>query len=159
MDYATIMRIDESNLEAEWLGQAARYMEMVEANADGQAQLDRLNDKLDVLQSTEAANIKKQLEAANEKVTEAAVNRLLPERPVIRALKVEIIDAQRQASIVRGAVTAMEHRKKALEMLVQMQLAKGRSEPSTQGATRSEVQNSLAQKRREANPIRLPHKK
>ena len=159
MDYVQIMRIDESNLEAEWLGQAARYMEMVEANADGQKQLDQLNDKLDVLQSTEAANIKHQMEAAQEKVTEAAVNRLLPDRPAIRTLKAQIIDAQRQATIVRGAVTAMEHRKKALEMLVQMQLARGRSEPSTQGAVRSEVQNSLAQKRREANPIKLPARK
>ena len=73
--------------------------------------------------------------------------------------KQEFVGAILDAGENHLAVTAMEHRKKALEMLVQMQLAKGRSEPSTQGATRSEVQNSLAQKRREANPIRLPHKK
>ena len=159
MDYQKLMHIDESNLEDEWLGQAARYMEMVEANADGQKQLDQLADKLDVTQSTESAVIKHQMEAAGEKVTEAAVSRALPDRPAIRSLKAQIIDAQRQATIVRGAVTAMEHRKKALEMLVQMQRARGRSEPTTNGATRTEVQTSLAQKRREANPIKLPSRK
>ena len=159
MDYQKLMHIDESNLEGEWLGQAARYMEMVEANADGQKQLDQLTDKLDVVQSTESVNIKHQMEAAGEKVTEAAVNRMLPDRPAIRTIKNEIIEAQRQATIVRGAVAAMEHRKKALEMLVQMQLARGRSEPTTNGATRAEVQTSLAQKRREANPIKLPGRK
>ena len=157
MNYQELMKIDESNLEAMWLSQASRYMELVENSAEAQAQVDRLKDKEDVTLSTEAATIKSNMEKCGEKITEAAVSRALPEREAVRKIKVAIIEAVKQAAVLKGAVTAMEHRKKALEMLVMMQLARGRSEPKLPDSTTAkEVKENLGQKRRDNHNYRAP---
>ena len=155
MDYNKITNIDESRLEKEWVGQADRYMEVVQAEALADKTADELKEKLEVTEATIDSEVRAKDPGAKEKAVAAAI--VLDKR--VATVKQELRDAKYDAKILKGALTGMEHRKAALENLVKMKLRFSGSDPTVQGAPKKEVEAAMAATRREAHPTRVPVKK
>ena len=128
LDYKAMLRIDPERLPAEWLKQPTRYMEFVEARVDADARLDQMKDRLDVVSAMRGRKIRDRLETNKERVTERTISDELILDPEYRKAKTAVNEAWEDAAIIRGAVDAMEHRKRALENLTQVELAQVRSE-------------------------------
>lgn len=159
MDYNTITNIDESRLEKEWVGQADRYMEVVQAEAQAARTVDELKEKLEVTEATVGKRIRDERAAAGAKCTEKEIEGLLVLDKGVANVRAELRQAEYDALIVRGARTAMEHRRSALENLVKLQLRYNGSEPVVAGAPKREVEQAMSATRREAHPTRAPAKK
>lgn len=154
MDYKARVCIDESRLDAEWIGQASFFMEIVEAEAEANQQVDLLKESLEVIEAQRADSIRTQY--ADTKLTEKALAQQLVQDATVQKAKEQLRKAVYQQDIVSGAKKAMEHRKSALEHLVKMQLSQNRAEPTVAGASRMAVQEATARQRMEAHPVAGP---
>jgi hypothetical protein len=140
MDYRNTMAIDETRLDREWAGQASRYMEFAEHSAAASALVDELKDRLSVMEAEVADSIRN----SSEKVTEGRIREAVLLDADVREATRKLNAAKKEYALVRGAVDAMEHRKKALENLVQLHLANYRSEPRATTDVRQGMENSQA---------------
>lgn len=159
MDYNKITNIDESRLEKEWVGQADRYMEVVQAEAQAARTVDEVKEKLEVTEATAGKKIRDERAASGAKCTEKEIEGLLVLDKAVAAVRAELRQAEYDAVIVKGARTAMEHRRSALENLVKLQLRFSGSEPTVPGTPKAAVETAMAVTRREAHPTRVPAKK
>lgn len=125
MDYRQAMMIDEANLDREWAGQADRYMEFAEHAAAASALVDELKDRLGV----EEAEAEERIRNSNDDMKEAAVKAAVLLDRRVRDAKAKLNATKKELALVRGAVDAMDHRKRALENLVQLHLSNYRSTP------------------------------
>ncbi len=125
MNYRQAMMIDEANLDREWAGQADRYMEFAEHAAAASKLVDELKDRLGVMEAEAESSIRER----NDDMKEAAVKAAVLLNRDVQAMKQTLNAAKKELSLVRGAVDAMDHRKKALENLVQLHLSNYRSSP------------------------------
>ena len=64
-----------------------------------------------------------------EKVTEKAVEQTVPIQPAVKDAAQEIVDARHDMDVMEAAVAALDHKKKALEKLVELHLADYYGEP------------------------------
>jgi len=159
VDYNKITNIDESHLEREWVGQADRYMEVVQAEADAVRLVDQLKEKLEVTEALVGKSTREARAAAGTKCTEKEIADLLVLDKGVASVKAELRQAEYDALIVKGARVAMEHRRAALENLVKLQLRYSGSEPKLPEVPKREVETTMANRRREEHPTRLPVRK
>src|SRR5690606_19360446 len=68
-----------------------------------------------------------------EKVTEKAVEATVPLHPKVAKARQSLIEAKHGADVLQAAVNALEHRKRALESLVQLYGMEYYSEPRASG--------------------------
>lgn len=153
MDYKARVCIDESRLDSEWIGQASFFMELVEAEAEANQQVDLLKESLEVVEAQCADAIRTRCANQTPKLTETALAQQLVQDVTVQNAKGKLRQAVYQQDIVSGAKKAMEHRKSALEHLVKMQLSQNRAEPTVAGASRMAVQEATARQRMEAHPV------
>jgi hypothetical protein len=139
MNYRDAMSIDESRLDREWAGQASTYMELVEHSAAASKVVDELKDRLGVIE----ADTEERIRRVNDDMKEAAIKAAILLAPAVKDAKAKLNAARHELVLVRGAVDAMDHRKKALENLVQLHLANYRSEPRAKGDTRDVVRKMV----------------
>jgi hypothetical protein len=158
MNYNELMSIDEGRLDAEWAGQACRFMEFVEAEAEANRQVDALKEKQDTVEAGRALIIRKEYEDTSRKLTEASLSQLLVQDAEVHAVKEELRQAVYQQDMVNGARKAMEHRKAALENLVIIQGRNNRADPVVAGATKAQVTQVIGQKRMAAHAVIGPSK-
>jgi hypothetical protein len=132
-------------------------MEIVEAEAEANQQVDLLKESLEVIEAQCADSIRTKY--ADAKLTEKALAQQLVQDPTVQKAKEQLRHAVYQQDIVSGAKKAMEHRKSALEHLVKMQLSQNRAEPTVAGASRTAVQEATARQRMDAHPVVGPTRK
>jgi hypothetical protein len=130
MKYVDTVSIDESRLDREWAGQPARYQEMAEHCAAAETLVDQLKDQLDVIEAEEESRIRKEFDDLKEAQVKAKV--ILS--PKVIVTKEKLVKAKNEMRLIQGAVKAMDHRKKALENLVQLHLSAYHSEPRNANA-------------------------
>jgi hypothetical protein len=127
----SFLKIDEFNLDKEWLDQPRLYFEWAQKAADARKDFDETKNALEVTKSEISLQVRDNPEAfgidskLTEKVIEAAV---LESTQHVRALK-KMNDARHAHEVYSVAVSALEHRKRALENLVTLHMANYYSEP------------------------------
>jgi len=113
--------IDEHNLDREWVEQPSLYFKWARKVADARMVLDEAKAEVDVTKAEVSRLIRDDPEDFGlEKVTEAAVTAAIPEHPdMMRAVKA-LSKAKHDVDIYQAAVNALDHRKRALEKLVDL---------------------------------------
>jgi len=121
MDYEKDLKIDDSMLEVEWLGQAELFMRWAEYKADCDATVRKLKEGLETLRAEIASHIRQNpTELPGGKVTVDAVKEHIQmDEQYIDALT-ELEEATHDADIAKSAVMAFQMRKDALENLVKL---------------------------------------
>lgn len=124
------LAIDEFRLDREWLGQARRYFQYSEKLADARRRLDEAKAALDVSDAELDAEIRlNPSEFGLGKPTEQAVKNAVTASPEHQAAERKVIRAKHDVAIFDAAVTALDHRRRALEKLVDLQLSGYYAEP------------------------------
>lgn len=157
MDYRKLVSIDAGSLDKEWQDAPSRYMEVVEAQTDAQSMVDSLKDKLEVTEAVLANDIRKNPDKYGlVKLTDTMTKDLVASDPSLIEIRTQLLAAKKQASLLSGLATAMEHRRKALGYLVELFIRNYQSSPTTStpigkeagakismGSTHEEIANRL----------------
>lgn len=141
-----VLEIDPDALDQEWLKQPGLYFEFAEQLADARRKLDRAKSALDVVAADLDKCIREDPQQFDlEKITEAQVTKtVLVQDEYQEALK-EVQNANYRVNLIQAMVTALDHRKKALENFVFLHGQNYFSEPRARG---EEAQEYVGQQRK-----------
>ena len=115
------LEIDPLRLDEEWIGQPKQRQEYGERLADAQFVLDQAKSKLEVLKAELDALIRKDPAMFGlAKITEGAVATTVTAHPGIVDAVAAVNEAKHTVNILQAAVDGLEHRKRALTMLVEL---------------------------------------
>lgn len=135
------LSIDSMRLDREWQNQPERYHEYAAALADAQKELDDVKVEMDVVRAEIFMDvIKRPTKYGLAKTTEAAVNAMITTQPAIRDMMKRIGECKHNVALYRAAVDALEHRKRALEKLVELHLADYYSAPRARKESREFIE-------------------
>lgn len=120
LDYESDIKIDLHSLDLEWLQHPSRVMKYVEASQLLERKKIEVKNRLEITKSELDKLYREKLDREGEKVTEGKVTALIIADEAYQEVINEYYDAEFQHGIIQGAVRVFEHRKKALENLVQL---------------------------------------
>ncbi len=116
--------IDEMKLDREWLGQAESYFRFASKLANAKRSYDEADNDVKVLKAElELAIRSNPSQYGLDKVTEGVVAAAVLVQPEYKKSMEELRDHRHAVDIFSAAVEAMQHRKRALEKLVDLQLS------------------------------------
>lgn len=139
--------IDQNNLDDEWLGQASLYFEYAANQADARGEVEQIKNRLEVLKADIGKAVRDDPKKFGlEKVTERAVDEVIALHPGVQGDQELLVRANHKVEIIGAAVRALDHRRKALEKLVELFLANYFSKPQSSSAS-SEHVNELEKRR------------
>ncbi len=125
-DFKSDVSIDDSILDKEWILHPKLYMKWLEYESVCSNKVDKLKSELELLEATLYNFILKNNE---KKPTEKAIEAEIIANKEFQELNNKLIEAKYEAKIASGAVSAFEHRKKALENLVTLFITGYNAEP------------------------------
>ncbi len=125
-DFKSDVSIDESILDKEWILHPKLYMKWLEYEANCSNKVDKLKSELELLEATLYNFILKNNE---KKPTEKAIESEIIANKEYQDLNSKLIEAKFELKIASGAVSAFDHRKKALERLVDLYIVGYNAEP------------------------------
>ena len=128
-------RIDQNRLDQEWLRQSQLYYEHALLLADAKEALERAKSNRDIVAAEEAREIRLRPEhyGLPDKPSIPMVEGAVLEQGAYQKANEKVIQAQHDAAVAQAAVDALDHRKRALQDLVQLRLANYFSEPRLKG--------------------------
>ena len=134
------LEIDRFKLDEEWVNQPKLYREWATKHADTILEVDEAKANLDAVKSIVDAHIRADPEAYGiKKITENVVASIvLGDEDYHKALK-QLREAKHKANIIEAVVTALEHRKRALEKLVDLHARDYFAEPRASKSSRDAV--------------------
>lgn len=123
MNLTELMHIDPLALDVEWLDQANRFMKVSKEASVLKKELALLKEESDVLEANWVNRIRRHPAkyGMEDRITEGGIKAAVTANEEVRQMTTKIIDKQYELDLVSSAVRAMEHRKAALEELVQLQ--------------------------------------
>ena len=135
--------IDPLRLDEEWLDQPKQLHRMAEEAADGRKDVDHAKLKLDIVDAELARAVRKTPEMFGiDKVTETTISTAVTVQPAHKEAVEELNDARHRLGIAQAAVDALEHRKRALEKLVDLHGMSYFAEPSASSEHKDEVETT-----------------
>jgi len=140
-----IFSIDEYNLEKEWIGQPKLYFTWAKRAADCRSRFDEAKTNLDLVRAEVDQEIREtpaKYGFGEKKPTEKAIESLVVQHErVVRAMH-NLVTMRHAYDIAQAAVAALDHRKTALERLVQLHLANYYSEPRSPKGYEDEIEEA-----------------
>lgn len=136
--------LDENRLDYEWVNQPRLYYQYANQLADAKDSYERAK----AAQELVAAEMDHRIRSAPEqygvsKITEGVVEKtILMQQPYLNAQR-HTLEAKHNMDVAQVAVITLDHRKKALEGLVQLRLANYFSEPRVKGDTGQEISKRM----------------
>lgn len=121
MKFEEDIRIDEDALDIEWLNQPRLMLKYSKISAEAKMEMLLRKEVLDLIK----ADLDKEIRSDPEKfgivkITETAVSNTIISHKLYKEANTAYLQAQYEADIARGAVSAVEHKKDALENLVRL---------------------------------------
>jgi hypothetical protein len=134
------LEIDEYRLDKEWVGQPNQRKVWGEKHADALLEVDEAKSALEVTKAQIDKAIRENPERFGlKKITETVVaNTILTDLECQEVMK-RLNEARHKARIIEAAVEALEHRKRALEKLVDLQGRDYFSEPRASEETKEKM--------------------
>jgi hypothetical protein len=127
-----LLVIDKYNLDQEWEEQATLYFDLAVNLADARAAVDRAKAELDLVEAEADKDVRLHPEKYGvEKITEASVKAAVLASKQRRAAYEDWVVAKHDAAVADAAVSACDHRKRALEKEVDLFLANYFARPRT----------------------------
>lgn len=127
-------------LDVEWIRQPKLYFTYAKKLADARRQVDELRAQLDL----DAAELDKEIRTSPEdfgleKITEPSVKQCILTQKRYTKTQNALIEAKHKADVFNAVVEALEHRKRALEKLVDLHGRDYFSEPSASDNAREKM--------------------
>jgi hypothetical protein len=139
--------IDRYRLDDEWIGQAKQYLTHSEKLAEARLWFDTAKTELDLIKAELDQKIRDDpVQFGLPKVTETAVQNAVLLQPEHKAAAEKLNRSRYEMGVIQAAVDALEHRKRALENLVQLHGMQYFAEPKAPPEMKEEIDH--AQKRK-----------
>jgi hypothetical protein len=118
--YQDDVSIDQHDLERELVRQASLYLKYSELAVDANFERDKIKENIKVTESDIDLEIRQNFEqfGFDSKPTETAIRACILQQHEYRDIMGQYIKATKTFNSLTGAKTALEHKKKALELLV-----------------------------------------
>ena len=130
MNFKEALKIDQHHLDAEWMRQPSLYQEWAEELAHAVATKDRAKERVELVKAELDKEIRGDPEAFEiAKTTETVIQATIIQQPEYKKVYHEYLEAKEDAAVLDGAVQALEHKRKALEKLVELYMAGYWAEP------------------------------
>lgn len=144
------LEIDPLKLDDEWLRQSKLYMEYAERSANARRELDNARNYLEIILAEQDQYVRKHPKKLKlgDKITESLISAVVNQRESVKKARQAVIDASYEVNVCGSAVTALEHKKRALTMLVELHTQNYFSEPSRSASSRvnEEMEKSKGKK-------------
>lgn len=149
--------IDSTSLDREWVKQPRLYFKYSQMLADANRDFDSAKAELDVVRAELDTSIRSDPERYGlEKVTENSIASCIPIQDEYQEAMRRLVKARHARDVVQAAVNALDHKKKALEKLVDLHLssyyatprASSNSREAVEDIERRSVRRSLPSKRK-----------
>jgi hypothetical protein len=138
------LSIDRNNLEEEWITQPEAYYHWAKRAADAQLEYDRSKANLDVVRAEVDRAVRDgPMSFGIGKLTETAVSNAVLSTTAYKEAYEELNLAKHALQIAQAAVNALEHKKRALTMLVELWIRSYYADPQA----KSEVPEEWGKKR------------
>ncbi len=136
------LEIDELRLPEEWIDQPRLFYRWSVAKADADRAHAEARSRLDVVKAELDAEVRTNPEAfeITGKATIDAINNTVAAQPKYRRAAQAIIEAKHAADIAGAAVAALDHRKRALQALVDLHGQEFYAQPRAPRGTRDDVE-------------------
>lgn len=129
-DDVNFFDLNPNRLDQEWLKQSSLYHRFAVKLADAREVWERAKAHRDVTEAEVELEVRRNpLKFDLEKVTEGAVRMTVMADKRYQAAVAGVIKAKHDVDVLEAAVAALDHRKKALENLVQLRLRDYYSDP------------------------------
>jgi len=145
-DSDSFLDIDEHRLDEEWIGQAKLYGHWASNAASARRKMDEAKSNLELVQAELDLEVRNNPEKFDlSKVTENVVkSAILQDSRHVGAQK-KVNDARYDHDVAQAAVSALEHRKYALQNLVSLFLSSYYAEPKSPKGRKDEVEEMTKQ--------------
>lgn len=144
-----MFEIDVNELDREWVGQPELFHTYAIQAADARLALDEAKAQLDITRAEIDKDIRDRPAHYDlEKVTETALLSVLLLQPMHQKAVRAVNKAKHDLDIVQAAVTALDHRKKALENLVFLHGQNYFSTPRVSGDSVAKMKESAKKRTR-----------
>jgi hypothetical protein len=140
MNYEDDIKIDRENLDGEFLKQPQLVFQYCKLEADAIQERDKLKEELKI---TEAALFEK-IQNSGEKITVSATQAKVDMSDERVKVVAKLIGAEHNLNILQGVIKAFDHRKSALENLVQLWMRDYFSTPKNPKGTDNLQENQRA---------------
>lgn len=156
LDDTSFLEIDRNALDEEWESQPTLAFKYAQVLADAKEDWDAKRDELTVLEAELALKIRSDPEEFGiEKPTEKAIEQLIAMDEDVIRLKGDIRGAKHRIDVVTGVCNSLEHRKRALENLVQLWLSSYFAEPrAPDNVSREALDDHRKRKARRSRKVR-----
>lgn len=129
-NYKEDIKINEDDLENEWIEQPSLYLYYGEAHADAVLEKEKASDELDLVHAQLDSQLRKDWEKHFEKApSEAAIKSWIIQQEKYKKKLENLNKKTHNVNVLAVAKTAFDHRKKALENLVTLHVTGFHSEP------------------------------
>lgn len=120
-DRASVVQIDEHNLDKECVRLPSDYLKYATLAADAKRDLDELKNSLAVLEAELSADIRAEPRKYGlEKITETAIASCVLVQPYYQKRVDRVNAAKHRTDIAQAVVGALEHKKRTLTLLVEL---------------------------------------
>lgn len=141
----SFLQIDPLRLDKEWLGQPELYYQHAENLANARREVDEAKAALDVVAAETDNDVRRRPERYKvDKVTESTVKAAVLRSSAYTAANTQYLEARHRMDVCQAVVTALEHRKRALTMLVELQGRNYFADPAVTATP--EVRDAMAEK-------------
>ena len=131
------LEIDEFQLDKEWVGQAKLYFTWARKQADAVRRVDQAKSRLDLVKADLDATIRSDPgKYGLVKITEKPVENIILGNDDYQTAVAQVIQAKHESAILAAAVSALDHRKQALQCLVNLHGHGYFAEPRADGDNR-----------------------
>lgn len=135
-----LFEIDVENLDEEWMMQPKVFLKYSLKSVDARETFERAKAKLDVVKAELDLMIRRDPATFDlEKITESAITNTILLQPEYKEAQEEVHAAQHAYNVLQATVQALDHRKRALENLVDLHGMQYFAEPQAGKAGRSAV--------------------
>ena len=129
-DIESILRPDKDRLDEEWVEQPGLRRQYGVELADAKREVSRMKAELELTAAELDNEIRESPESFGlSKITEAAIKAAIPGNPRYKKVREKFIAAEHLVDVLMATVSAIEHRKRALEDLVKLWLGDYYSTP------------------------------
>lgn len=143
------LTIDKNRLDVEWEEQAIMFFVQGQKLAEAQREHDRAKAVLSLKEAQLDKEIRENSDEFfgedSKKPTETQIKNAVVMQPEYQALEKKVIDAKYDLNIADKAITALEHRKRALTLLTELYFkdywVKGNSRTASGGMSDSEKES------------------
>jgi len=138
-----ILAVDQYRLDSEWVRQSRIYNYYAERAADAKREADEAKSKLALIEAKlRLAIVSSPDEYGLAKTTEKVVDAAIVVQPECIDAARDMRDARYNADCIASLLTALDHKKKALENLVSLQARDYFSEPKARGEARDVAESA-----------------